>query len=60
MARLILERRIEDKGINTNINKRIVNYSIINIIKGKYLKALRSINKGKKYNSNSFKDKCRE
>jgi hypothetical protein len=41
---LTLERYIGDKDIGTNINKRDLSYSIINIIKCKYLKALKRPN----------------
>ena len=34
-----------------------LSYSIVNIIGGKNLRALRRLNKGRKYNSNTFKDR---
>jgi hypothetical protein len=45
------------KGIKTNLGKRNLNYNIVNTIGGKYLRALRRPNKGKKYNSNTFKNR---
>jgi hypothetical protein len=45
------------KGIKVNLGKRNLSYSIVNIIGGKYLRALKRPNKGKKYNSNTFKNK---
>jgi hypothetical protein len=45
------------KGIKANLGKRNLNYSIVNIIGGKYLRALRRPNKGKKYNSNTPKNR---
>ena len=38
-------------------DKRHLNYNIVNIIGGKYLRALRRPNKSKKYNGNIFKDR---
>jgi len=55
MARLTLKRDMGVKSVETDINKSIVNYSIVNTIGGKYLKALISINKGRKYNGNRTK-----
>ena len=57
LARLILERYIGVKGIKTNLEKRYLSYSIVNTIGGKYSKALRRPNKGRKYNSNTFKNR---
>ena len=45
------------KGIKANTGRRNLSYSIVNIIRGKNLRALRRPNKGKKYNSNTPKDK---
>ena len=45
------------KGAKTVIDKRHLSYSIVNIIRGKYLRALKGPNKSKKYNNNIFKDK---
>ena len=44
MVRPTLKRYIGDKSIGTNIGKRNPSYSIINIIKSKYLKALKRPN----------------
>jgi len=57
MAKIILEKYIRVKSIEADIDKRTTNCSIVNIIKGKYLKTLISINKGKKYNNNIFKNR---
>ena len=53
----MLERRIGVKGIKANLGKRNLSYSIINIIGGKYLRALKRLNKGKKHNSNTLKNR---
>jgi hypothetical protein len=45
------------KGIKANLGKRNPSYSIVNIIGGKYLRALRRPNKGRKYNSNTPKNR---
>ena len=45
------------KGAETVVDKRYLNYSIVNVIGGKYLRVLRRPNKNKKYNNNIFKDK---
>jgi hypothetical protein len=41
------------KGTKVNLSKRNLSYSIVNTIRGKYLKALRRPNKGEKYNNNT-------
>jgi hypothetical protein len=48
---------MEVKNIKVNLGKRNLSYSIVNIIGGKYLRALRRPNKGKKYNSNTPKNR---
>jgi hypothetical protein len=45
------------KGIEANLGKRNLSYSIVNAIGGKYLRALRRPNKGRKYNSNTPKNR---
>jgi hypothetical protein len=45
------------KGTKANLGKRNPSYSMVNIIGGKYLKALRRPNKGKKYNGNTPKNR---
>jgi hypothetical protein len=45
------------KGIKTNLNKRNLSHSIVNAIGGKYLRALKRHNKGRKYNSNTPKNR---
>ncbi len=57
LARPTLKRRIGVKNIEAVSGKRIPSYSIINTIGGKYLRAPRRPNKGRKYNSNTFKDR---
>jgi len=53
----MLERRIGVKGIKADLGKRNLSYSIVNAIGGKYLRALRRPNKGRKYNSNTLKNR---
>jgi len=45
------------KGIEADLGKRNLSYSIVNAIGGKYLRAPRRPNKGRKYNSNTFKNR---
>jgi hypothetical protein len=45
------------KVIEAVLGKRNLSYSIVNIIGGKYLRALKRPNKGRKYNSNTFKNR---
>ena len=45
------------KGIEAVIDKRNLSRYIVNTIGGKYLRALRKPNKGRKYNSNIFKNR---
>jgi hypothetical protein len=45
------------KGIEANIGRRNLSYNIVNTIGGKNLRALRRPNKGRKYNSNTPKDR---
>jgi len=52
-----LERRIGVKGIEANLGKRNPSHSMVNTIGGKYLRALRRPNKGRKYNSNTLKNR---
>ena len=47
---------MEVKGIKTKLGKRNLSYSMVNTIGGKYLRALRRPNKGRKYNSNTLKN----
>jgi len=53
----MLKRYIGDKGIEADLGKRNISYSIVNAIGGEYLRALKRPNKGRKYNSNTFKDR---
>ena len=57
LVKLTLKRRIKVKGIKANLGKRNLSYSIVNIIGGKYLRALRRLNKSRKYNSNTPKNR---
>ena len=57
LARLILERYIEVKDIEADLGERKLSYSIVNTIGGKYLRALKRPNKGRKYNSNTLKNR---
>jgi len=45
------------KGIEAVLDKKNLSYSIVNAIGGKYLRALKRPNKGRKYNSNTFKNR---
>jgi len=45
------------KGIEADLDKRNLSYSMVNAIGGKYLRALRRPNKGRKYNSNTIKNR---
>ena len=45
------------KGIKAVIGKRYLSHSIINAIGGRSLRALKRPNKGRKYNSNTPKDR---
>jgi predicted membrane chloride channel (bestrophin family) len=45
------------KNIKANLSKRNLSYNIVNIIGGKYLRALKRPNKSRKYNNNSLKDR---
>jgi hypothetical protein len=53
----MLERYIGVKGIEAILGRRNLSYSIVNTIGGKYLRALRRSNKGRKYNSNTLKNR---
>ena len=45
------------KGIEANTGKRNLSYNIVNTIGDNNLRALRRPNKGRKYNSNTLKDR---
>jgi len=45
------------KGIEAVLSKRNLGYSVVNAMGGKYLRALRRPNKGRKYNSNTPKNR---
>ena len=45
------------KGIEAIVDKRYLSHSIVNTIRGKNPRALRRPNKGRKYNSNTPKDR---
>ena len=53
----MLERYIGVKGIEADLGKRNLSYNIVNAIGDKYLRALKRLNKGKKYNGNTFKNR---
>ena len=57
LARPTLERRIGVKDIEAILGKRNLSYSMVNAIGGKYLRAPRRPNKGRKYNSNTLKNR---
>jgi len=48
---------MEVKGTEADLGKGNPSYSIGNAIGGKYLRAPRGPNKGRKYNSNTLKDR---
>ena len=52
-----MEKRIGVKSIEADLGKRNLNCNIVNIIRGKYLRALKRPNKGRKYNSNTPKNR---
>jgi len=45
------------KGTEANLGKRNLSYSMVNAIGSNHLKALRRPNKGRKYNSNTPKNR---
>ena len=45
------------KGIEAILGKRNLSCSMVNTIGGKYLRALKRPNKGRKYNSNTLKNR---
>jgi len=45
------------KGIEADLGKSNLSYSMVNAIGGKYLRALRRPNKGRKYNGNTPKNR---
>ena len=45
------------KGTKAVLGKRNLGHSLVNTIGGKYLRALRRPNKGRKYNSNTPKNR---
>ena len=57
LVKLILKRYIKVKGTEANLGKRILSCNIVNAIGGKYLRAPRRPDKGRKYNSNTLKNK---
>ena len=54
---LTLERHMGVEGTEASSGKRNPSYSIVNTIGGKYPRALKRPNKGRKYNGNTFKDR---
>jgi len=57
LVRPTLEKYMGVKNAKGNVSKRNISYNIINAIKGNNPRALKRPNKGKKHNSNTFKDK---
>ena len=57
LARPTLERHIGVKGTEADLSKRNLSRSIVNAMGGKHLKAPRRPNKGRKYNSNTLKNR---
>ena len=45
----MLKRYMRVKGIEANLDKRNLSYSIVNTIGGKYLRPLKRPNKGREY-----------
>jgi len=45
------------KGIEANLGKRNLSHNVVNAIGGKYLRAPKRPNKGRKYNGNTFKNR---
>ena len=45
------------KGIKANLGKRNLSYSMVNAIGGKHSRALKRPNEGRKYNSNTLKNR---
>ena len=45
------------KGTDVDLGKGNPSYSMVNAMGGKYLRALRGPNKGRKYNSNTLKNR---
>ena len=52
-----MERYIRVKSIKAELGKKILSCSIINIIRSKYLRALKRLNKDRKYGSDTFKNR---
>ena len=57
LARLTLERYMGVKGAEANAGKGSLSCSLVNTIGGNNLRALKRSNKGRKYNSNTLKDR---
>ena len=57
LIRLMLKKYIGVKGIEAKLRKRNLSSYIVNTIGGKHSRALRRPNKGKKYNSNTLKNR---
>ena len=53
----MLKRYIGVKGIEADVGKRYLSYSIVNTIGDNILRAPKRPNKGRKYNNNIFKDR---
>ena len=45
------------KGLEANLGKRNLSHSIVNAMGDKFLRVLKRLNKDRKYNGNTFKDR---
>ena len=57
LTRPILKRHMGVKSAKANTGKRSLNCSIVNAIKDNNPKALKRLNKSRKHNSNTFKNR---
>ena len=57
LAKPMLERYMGVEGAKADAGKRSPSRSMVNAMGGKYPRAPRGPNKGRKYNSNTFKDR---
>jgi hypothetical protein len=53
----MLKKYMGVKGVEANAGKGCLSYSLVNAIGGNNLRALKRPNKGRKYNSNIFKNR---
>ena len=57
LAKLILEKYMKVKNIKADAGKRSLSYSIVNAMGDNNPKVLKRPNKGRKYNSNTLKNR---